>query len=819
MVTHLGDTSHSSNNVFTSSSSSSCIFPLPFLPLPFRCISSTSSRIRQRYYRIRLSTLIINCIITSLNKLYSPLSYTKKTLFETASLSSSSLSPLLIHQRILHYLSSCVHTFISESRGSNSIISSSSSDINKTLSSSSFPLSSIYQGISKLYSTTDYSQSHSHTQTPPSPPSTNSVPTTSSLPLPSSSATSLPTSFPFSPSSSYFHSLPVAITPLNAATVSLPTNTTSVGMLDVLPLSWSSMYSSSTSGLLKPLHIVNENLLKLKLPKPSIHGSKKQYISLIQRLLQNQMITLSLPSDIKVINGLFTVTKDATSTRMIVDARYANTYFIDPPTVHLPTPASFISLSLPHGNTLYKCKTDLENFYHHIRLPTWLCQYFALPSISINQLPQTYVSSSTWLSFLPSSTRIHPVLTRLAMGFSHAVSIAQTMHEYILYSSKALSPTSHILNMTCPVITSTPIHAPYVDDNNMLGTCPIQLQYAYDRCIDAYANAGFPVKQSKCVLPTSTPVTMIGVSISSNGIVSLPIDRMHILLNATMYIITTRHSTGKLLASIIGSWTWCMLLRRFSLCIFRHVYRFISCAGDKDYILWPCVINELLSIISIVPLLRADMSCIFFDQIIATDASTTGAGMSATSINDTIFSSLFPLTGLHVHDLAFTSNSINDNKTTGTSTSSTAVTSTTTTTTTMILQQPHIYDRVSSTSILSSTLYAYNTISSTFWYDVFSFPWLHSSHINMLELNTVHTAIRWLLSHPHSISLRSILCIDNAASYYALRKGRSTKLLSTLRKIAALILVSGLSLSLLWVPSKINPADKASRVYSKKKNI
>ena len=584
MVTHIGDTTSTSsnNNIFTSSSS--CIYPLPLLPLPFRCIS-LSPRLRQRYYRIRLSTLIINCTINSLNKLYSSLSYKKSSLFETASLysssfsnskncnsnfplsSSSSLFPSRIHQRVLQHLSSSVRTFISESRGIGSISFTSTSDINKAFSSS-FPLSSIYQVISNLssiHSTTCYSHSHSHSTS-----TTNGVPAISSSPLPSlvTEATSLPTSFPFSPSSSYFHSLPVAITPLVAATVSLPSNTTSVHMIDVLPNKWSSMYSSPTSGLLKPLHIVNNDLLKLKLPKPRIHGSKQQYVSLIHRLINNQMITLSLPSDIKVINGLFTVTKDATSTRMIVDARYANTYFIDPPSVHLPTPASFISLSLPHGNTLYKCKTDLENFYHHIQLPKWLCQYFALPSICINQLPETYVSSSSFLSSLPSSTRIHPVLTRLAMGFSHAVSIAQTMHEHILYSSHALLPSSHILNMSCPVITSTPIHAPYVDDNNMLGTCPIQLQYTYDKCIMAYANAGFPVKQSKCVLPTSAPVTMIGVSISSTGIVSLPIDRMHILLNATLYIISTRRATGKLLASIIGSWTWCMLLRRFSLCMF-----------------------------------------------------------------------------------------------------------------------------------------------------------------------------------------------------------------------------------------------------------
>ena len=848
MSTTLGDTTSSSNNstnnIFSSSSSSSSVFPIPFLPIPYRCVSS-SSRIRQRYYRVRLSTSIINCIIHSLNNLYSPLYYKKETFssysfsssssssfsfsssaFETANSTSFSNSnsnnynfnsnsnsnivfvPSRIHQRILDCIFISVRTFINESRGVSSL-SGNASDIRDRFfsSSSSFPLYSIYQVIS---STTDSFHSHSEDSAPtifsPSsfPPSSFSF--SSSLASPQSQSQSQSQSFPFSPSSSYFHSLPVAITPLIASSVSLPINTTSVNMLTVLPSEWSSIYATATSGLLKPIDIIKRDLFKFKLPKPSINGSKKEYISLIHRLVNNEMINFSLPSKIKVVNGLFTVTKDSTSTRMIVDARYANAHFIDPPSVHLPTPSSFISLSLPHGSTLYKCKTDLENFYHHIRLPDWLSEYFALPSILISQLPSEYVLSSPYLSSLPLSTRIHPVLTRLAMGFSHAVAIAQTIHENILYKSGALLSSSHILNLSCPVITSEPIHAPYVDDNNILGTDPIQLKYAYDKCIIAYADAGFPVKKSKCVLPTSDSVTMIGVSISSTGVISLPIDSIHNLMNATIYLLTIGHCTGKLLASIIGSWTWGMLLRRFSLCIFRHVYRFISCAGDKEYILWPSVINELINIISIVPLLRADMSCMFFDKVIATDASTTGAGMSATSINDNIFSSLFPFTGLHVHDLSSTYSISTDTVTTITSSGITSVVTN--------LFQPHIQSRTSSIDIVSSTLDAYNKISSTFWYDVFSFPWSRSDHINKLELNTVHTAIRWVLSHPFSISVRLLLCIDNAASYYALRKGRSTKLLSTLRKIAALILVSGLSLSLLWVPSKINPADKASRVYS-----
>jgi hypothetical protein len=792
MTSTYGVTTSLPGTSSSSSSSSSTIYPLPFVSLPHRC-NSVSPRIRQRYYRMRLVSQLVNCTISALNRLYSPLYYTTFSVqqFETASSSK-------IHHRILIYIKSCILSFLSESRGH------STSDINSSSSSSSLPLSLITDYITSLLLPTDSSTSSSYINravTINAPVSGTSL--FSSLPSPSPSSSLFSS---YASTSSYFHSLPVNITPLIAAKVSIPSTTASVDMLTVLPSLWSSMYSSSTSGLLKPPQQADHDLSRLHLPAPRVHGSNKQYVALVNRLISNEMIDISLSSHIKVVNGLFTVTKDEHTTRLIIDARYANAHFIDPPSVHLPTPSSFISLSLPTGATLYKAKTDIENFYHNIKLPSWLCSYFALPAIRIDQLPHHYVSSSSLLSTLSPSTRVHPVLTRLAMGFSHAVSIAQTIHEHVLYTSKVLSPTSHILNLSSPVISSDVIHAPYVDDNNLISTDRYQLQQTYDRCLIAYAAAGFPVKQSKLVTPTADPVTMIGVSISSTGIVTLPIDRVHMMLISTMAILTAGHCTGKLMASIVGSWTWCMLLRRFSLCTFRHVYRFIQCAGDDDYTLWPSVVLELSSIIALSSLLRADMSSSFFPKVIATDASTTGGGISATSINDMLFTHLFPITSHHVQDLTCVTISDQEQQSTVTaiSRSSSSVA--------MQLHQPHI-DTSDVISICNRAVSAYSTISNTRWYDIVSFPWSRIEHINALELNVVHTAIRWVLSHPHSISMRTLLCIDNAASYYALRKGRSTKMLTTLRKIAALMLSTGLVLSLLWVPSKVNPADKASRVY------
>jgi hypothetical protein len=56
--------------------------------------------------------------------------------------------------------------------------------------------------------------------------------------------------------------------------------------------------------------------------------------------------------------------------------------------------------------------------------------------------------------------------------------------------------------------------------------------------------------------------------------------------------------------------------------------------------------------------------------------------------------------------------------------------------------------------------------------------------------------------------------VDSTVAFFSLWKGRSSSapLLLILRQIAALLLASGLSLCVGWLPSEINPADKPSRL-------
>jgi hypothetical protein len=99
------------------------------------------------------------------------------------------------------------------------------------------------------------------------------------------------------------------------------------------------------------------------------------------------------------------------------------------------------------------------------------------------------------------------------------------------------------------------------------------------------------------------------------------------------------------------------------------------------------------------------------------------------------------------------------------------------------------------------------------WNTLVSARWHHEEHINQLELRSVSTAIRRVLSSPLSIRRRLLLLSDSQVAVGALAKGRSSShgLLCRLRPISALLLSSGIQLFLRWIPSLLNPADEPSR--------
>lgn len=84
----------------------------------------------------------------------------------------------------------------------------------------------------------------------------------------------------------------------------------------------------------------------------------------------------------KLVNGIFSAAKGEIH-RLLINAENANKVFKDPPKVDLPNPGILIKLHLPKGEVLYVSKYDMDNYYHRMRIPTWITQIFEFPSVRV----------------------------------------------------------------------------------------------------------------------------------------------------------------------------------------------------------------------------------------------------------------------------------------------------------------------------------------------------------------------------------------------------------------------------------------------------
>ena len=555
--------------------------------------------------------------------------------------------------------------------------------------------------------------------------------------------------------------------PIVCGKVALPVvGNRAVDVLRLLPERLSIMWAQPSEAVLRTFQQLQElrsSKYYQQPRKPEPLGDRAEYVQLVKRMHSVGMIAYRPVNQVKAVNGMFCVDKDDQTLRCIIDARPANELFVKPEQVELPNPSHIATLYVSTEQPLHVHKMDLSNFYHHLRLPEWLQPYMALPGISLKNLDMGQ----------DDDTLMYPCCTTMPMGWSHAVYLAQQVHEYVLYSSQCVSRADNILNLSQYRIQSDQVvHAIYIDDHIGLSTNRELAQLQYDRVMQAYEQYGLQCKPSKCQPPDDTSKTVLGVQVGgpaqTRHLLQPQANKMYALLAYTLHVLRTGETTGTELSVLVGHWTWLCMLKRSALGVMNGVYHFVTAYQFKRKALPPAVRRELWQLIGIAPLLMTDLSAGFSSTLHATDASLFGNG---------------------------------------------------------VVQLKHAADRELNILWMQSRIKWHERrldcvdelladLSGRQWTVIVSRPWRYPAHINQLELQSCLTLLRHIVSCADTLESRYITLIDNTVAYYNIRKGRSSRdrLRGVMSKLSALMLASGVILIPIWVESELNPADTASRL-------
>jgi len=334
------------------------------------------------------------------------------------------------------------------------------------------------------------------------------------------------------------------------------------------------------------------------------------------------------------------------------------------------------------------------------------------------------------------------------------------------------------------------VHLVYIDDLVLVSPQFDSVAAAFDACMAAYASAGLPDSAKKRQAPTRKPNTIKGIGVCMDGetlTLSIAVEERMELARDTLRLLRSPSVTGHQLARLIGSWTWCLLLRRPALCVLQHAYRFIAAAREREFTLWPSVRKELLCLLCLLPLLQCSLAADFLPHVYASDASSQAAGVVYTRLTGSLGRALYPVSSSPVCNLLPILISLNSD--------SPSVPAH------LLPDMQEVAERV------------WAKVDAARWRVLVSSPWRHAQHVNALELHAAALALRHALSHPHALDTRVFLLVDSSVAFYTLWKGRtsSSALSPVLRQINSLLLVSGMSLQPCWVPSEWNPADAPSR--------
>jgi len=219
---------------------------------------------------------------------------------------------------------------------------------------------------------------------------------------------------------------------------------------------------------------------------------RTNYLSFLRSLVRGGMLVFSRKKKASV-TPFFVENKGKGTTRLILDAREANQYFVDPTNPHMGSGSALANLVVPVGEDMYWATSDLKDAFYGMGIPEWLSAYFALPCLSASEVR----SLGGFVGDVPQTTRFYPCLCVLPMGWSWSVYLCQRCHENILLREGLVNSGRKLVDFTTAPDLScgSPVWLGYVDNSVIGGTDRAQVDALRTVCDDAFRRAGLRVHE------------------------------------------------------------------------------------------------------------------------------------------------------------------------------------------------------------------------------------------------------------------------------------------------------------------------------------
>ena len=332
-----------------------------------------------------------------------------------------------------------------------------------------------------------------------------------------------------------------------------------------------------------------------------------------------------------VTNGAFGVPKNEDwdpLSRVITDATPVNELTIDLPDTTLPNPASLSNL--PKW-VEFAAAGDLESYYNNLKLPVPWRKYFGFPPVRGHDIGKT---DNGW--YFPQSATA-------PMGWKGSVYVAQTFHEdlFVEFRAEELKKNSNLVYIDLSDADAVRgsyalnpediiFYLIYIDDVTLFGLKSAVVNRELSKLFRFYEAQGFTVKDSKTQWATRT-LRVLGVWLDLITKEVLPMADKLLFLHTSLPRVaySKRPLAEREIQSLTGLMLWNMLLFRPSLSILDSVFAFTQkLVVDGPQLLWPSVRAELLSVWSLLPMLKGKLGALVRPGAVATDA--TGADSTGT---------------------------------------------------------------------------------------------------------------------------------------------------------------------------------------------